>query len=197
MKHTFSFDKEYYDCFYGERRPLPEDAEETALLGDFVCAYLRYLGQPVRTVLDIGCGMGLWRAVIAKHFPRARYRGVELSRYLCRTHGWTHGSVVDFKARAPFDLVICNDALQYLSSAEATAAIDNLARLSRGALHFGVLTREDWEENCDPARTDGDVYLRSGAWYRRRLGKHFTNLGGGLFLRHDASAVIWELEKLR
>src|SRR5690606_26770691 len=113
-KRRFSFDAGYYDRFYGKRRPRQEDREEMALLGDFVCAYLRYLGQPVRSVLDIGCGLGLWREVIARQFPQARYQGVELSSYLCRTYGWTQGSVVDFRARTPFDLVICKDALQYL-----------------------------------------------------------------------------------
>lgn len=196
MKYSYSFDKDYYDRFYGARRPRQADRKETALLGDFVCAYLRYLGQSVQSVLDIGCGLGLWREVIARHFPKVRYQGVEFSRYLCRTYGWIHGSVVDFRARTPFDFVICKDALQYLSSAEATAAIDNLARLSRSTLYFGVLTREDWEQNCDQAQTNGEVYLRSGDWYRRRLGKHFLNLGGGVFLRHDAPTVVWELETL-
>lgn len=196
MKYAYSFEKDYYDRFYGARRPRQADKAEAALLGDFVCAYLHYVGQSVQNVLDIGCGLGLWRDVIARHFPEARYQGVEFSRYLCRTYGWTHGSVVDFGARAPFDLVICKDALQYLPPGAATAAIDNLAKLSRHALYFAVLTREDWEVNCDQAQTNGEVYLRGGDWYRRRLGKHFMNLGGGLFLRHDTPIVVWELEKL-
>lgn len=196
MKYAYSFDKDYYDRFYGVRRPRKEDREEMALLGDFVCAYLRYLGESVQTVLDIGCGLGLWREAISRHFPKARYHGVEVSRYLCRTYGWTYGSVADFRGRPPSDLVICKDVLQYLPSAEATAAIDNLVRLSRYALYFGVLTKEDWEENCDQAQTNGEVYQRSAVWYRRRLMKHFINLGGGLFLRRDARVVVWELEKL-
>jgi SAM-dependent methyltransferase len=195
VKHAWTFDESYYDRFYGARRPLREDREETVLLGDFVCAYLRYLGQPVRSVLDIGCGLGLFREVIAKHFPKARYLGVEYSEYLCRTYGWTRGSVVDFRARTPFDLVVCKDALQYLPPRQAAAAIDNLARLTRGALYFNVLTREDWEENCDQSRSNGDVYLRSGNWYRRRLARHFLDLGGGVFLRRDTPLVVWELEK--
>lgn len=196
MKYTRSFDEDYYDRFYGVRRPRQEDKDEMALLGDFICAYLRYLGQSVRTVLDIGCGLGFWRDIISRHFPKARYHGVEFSRYLCRTYGWKYGSVVDVRTRAPFDFVICKDVLQYLPSAEATAAIDNLARLSRATLYFGVLTKEDWEENCDQAQSNGEVYQRNADWYRRTLGKHFINLGGGLFLRHDAPVVVWELEKL-
>jgi SAM-dependent methyltransferase len=167
-----------------------------AVLGDFVCAYLRYLGQPVRRVLDIGCAVGLWRDVIAHHFPKAQYTGVESSEFLCEQYGWVPGSVVDFKARAAFDLVICMDVLQYLSSASAAAAIDNLAGLCRGAMYFNLLTREDWEENCDQERTNGDVHLRSSDWYRRRLRRHFIQAGGGLFISPQSPAILWELEKL-
>jgi trans-aconitate methyltransferase len=189
------FDKRYYDRFYRARRRHWE--QEAALLGDFVCSYLRYMRQPVRSVLDIGCGFGSWRKVVARHFPRARYHGVEASQYLCDHYGWSFGSVVDYKSRTPFDLVICKDVLQYLTSREANAALDNLARLCRGALYLAALTKEDWEENADRKRTDGDVYMRNANWYRSRLREHFVNLGGGVFLRRDAPVVAWELELLR
>ena len=68
------------------------------LLGGFVAAYLRYLEQPVATVVDFGCGLGHWQRVVRRHFPAARYTGVELSRYLCAQYGWTRGSVVDWVA---------------------------------------------------------------------------------------------------
>jgi hypothetical protein len=119
---------------------------------------------------------------------------VEWSEYLCAQLGWVHGSVVDFASRHPFDLVVCHDVLQYLTHADAERAIDNLGRLSRGALYLGVLSREDWERNCDRERTDEEVVLRSARWYRRRLARHFVNAGGGLFLKHDAPVVLWSLE---
>lgn len=192
----YTFDKDFYKRFYGYPRIRAGDRKEVAALGDFVCSYLRYLRQPVRRVLDVGCGLGLWRGVVARHYPSARYTGVEASEYLCDRHGWTHGSVVDFKARGAFDLVICTDVLQYLTRAAAAAAIDNLAVLCRGALYLSVLTREDWEENCDRDRTNGDVHLRSGDWYRRRLGRHFVQAGGGLFVSPRSPVVLWELERI-
>lgn len=195
MGRRYVFDRAYYERFYGHPRTRASDAREVAVLGDFVCAYLRYLEQPVRRVLDIGCGLGFWQDAIRRHYPRARYTGVEISEYLCERLGWIHGSVVDFSARVPFDLVICNDVLQYLPHAEASAAIDNLARLSRGVLYFNLLTREDWEQNCDRERTNGEVHLRSAAWYRRRLRRRFVAVGGGLFVRRGSPIVLWELEK--
>lgn len=196
MPDRRKFDGAYYERYYGDSGMSASDRAEMAALGDFVCAYLNYLEQPMRRVLDIGCGLGTWRKIIARHFPRARYTGVEFSAYLCKRHGWLQGSVLDFEARTPFDLVICQDVLQYLSPTDATAAIDNLARLCRGALYFNALTKEDWEQNCDQARTDSNVYMRTGDWYRHRLRKHFVNAGGGLFMKSDSPVVLWELARL-
>lgn len=195
MNDAARFDKRYYDRFYGRKRPRRKDVLATRKLGDFVCAYLTYIGQPVRTVLDLGCGLGLWRDAIAAHHPGARYRGVEVSTYLCDQHGWERGSVIDYRGR-PADLVICQDTVQYLPDAEAEAAIRNLARLSRGALYFSALTREDWRHNADRDKTDAAVHKRATAWYRARLGRKFMNLGGGLFLKRDTSRVLWSLEHL-
>lgn len=196
MPGATKFDKTWYERFYGLPRIRASDRREAAALGDLVCAYLRYLDLPVRRVLDVGCGLGLWRDAIGRHHPRARYVGVEHSTYLCERYGWTEGSVVDFAARAAFDLVICKDVLQYLPDRAAAAAIENLAALCRGALYFNLLTREDWEQNCDRSQTNDDVHLRSNAWYLRRLRPHFVRVGGGLFVSRRCDVVIWELEKL-
>jgi SAM-dependent methyltransferase len=191
-----SFDEQYYARFYGdanERRAYRRDEQR---LGDFVCAYLKYLGQPVRNVVDIGCGLGQWRDIIAGHFPKASYTGVEQSEYLCERYGWTQGSAVDFRARSRFDLVICKDTLEYLSVRDFDLAVARLAALCRGSCYASVLTREDWEERCDRRRTDSAVHLRAGSWYRRRFARHFVNLGGSLFLSSRSPAMPWELETL-
>ncbi len=196
MTKRTTFDRAYYERFYGYPRVPAAHANEIAVLGDFVCAYLRYLEQPVRRVLDLGCGFGAWQGVVARHFPKASYLGVEVSDFLCERYGWSQGSVVDFRVRGAFDLVICKDVLQYLPSGDASAAIDNLARLCRGALYCNLLTREDWEENCDQESTNDEVYLRSSSWYRRRLRRHFVAVGGGVFMSPRSPVVVWELEKL-
>ena len=191
-----SFDKRYYDRFYGARRPLRRDVENTRRLCDFVCAYLRYIGLPVRHVLDLGCGLGLWREPLAAHYPGAHYHGVEFSEYLCNEYGWEHGSVVDYRAKRPADFVICQDTIQYLPDEQAARAIGNLARLTHGALYLSAPSRRDWKETADPAISDNQVYKRPAQWYRSRLTRHFFNLGGGLFLRRDEPIAIWELERL-
>ena len=190
------FDKAYYDRFYGRNGPRRRELLATKKLCDFVCAYLCYVGQPVRNVLDLGCGLGLWRDAIAPHYPKALYRGVEISEYLCEKHGWERGSVVDYRAATPFDLVICQDTIQYLSDRAAATAIRNLARLSRGALYFSAPTARDWQQSVDPGSSDADVFRRTAQWYRRRLARSFHNLGGGVFLRRNSDVVLWELERL-
>lgn len=66
MKYTRTFDEAYYARFYGATRPRQEDRDEVNLLGDYICGHLRYLGQEVQPVLDIGCGLGFWREVISR-----------------------------------------------------------------------------------------------------------------------------------
>jgi hypothetical protein len=198
MPKRFAFDRAYYERHYRNARTRVASPASLARLGGFVTAYLRYLEQPVHTALDLGCGIGLWRSVVRRAFPRARYTGVEVSEYLCRRHGWTPGSVVDYLADAPADLVICHGVLQYLDAGDARRAVRNLARNCGGALFLEALTSEDWERNCDRSRTDGDVFLRPVAWYRRELARRrFTPVGGGLFLSPRSPAVLYELETCR
>ena len=155
---------------------------------------LRYIDLPVATILDAGCGVGLLRAPLKRALRRADYVGLEYSAYLCRRYGWRQGSVETFRSRQRFDLVICYDVLQYLSPIQARRAILNLARLCRGALYFGALTREDWRQNCDQQRTDRIPGLRSGAWYRRELSRAFRPLGCGLWLKRELSLTLWNLD---
>jgi hypothetical protein len=103
--------------------------------------------------------------------------------------------VVDYDHGRSVDLVICQGVLQYLDDPAAAAAIDNLARHCHGALYLEALTRADWEKNCDRSVTDGAVFLRPGAFYRRRLRPHFASCGGGLFVRRDAGVSLFELER--
>ena len=195
MPARFTFDAAYYERFYLDPRTRVADPPDDEVRARFLCAYLDLLGIRVRRVLDLGCGLGRLRGPLCKHFPGAVYTGVEVSEHLCAELGWVHGSAATFRSGGRFDLVVCQDVLQYLDDAEAEQAIGNFARHCRGALFFGVLTREDWEENCDQARTDGSGYLREGAWYRRRLAPAFTCAGGGVFVARRAGIVTFELDR--
>jgi SAM-dependent methyltransferase len=190
------FDASFYRRFYFDPRTRVVTRAEMVRRADLIAAFVRHGELKVRTILDLGCGLGLMRAPLLRHFQRARYTGVEASEYLCRRYGWVQGSAATFTTRRPFDLVVCYDVLQYLADRQAAAAVGNLGRLCGGVLHFGVLTREDWELYCDQGTTDRDVHIRSGSWYRRRLAPSFMNAGSGMFVRRGAPVHLWELDQV-
>ena len=189
------FDADFYRRFYLDAGTRVVTRAAMARRADLVAAFVRHAEYPVRSILDVGCGLGLMRTALLKHFPRARYTGLEVSPYLCERHGWHQGSAASYSSPRPFDLVICHDVLQYLGAREAAAALRNLGRLCRGVLHFGALTQEDWDLYCDRTSTDRDVHIRPGSWYRRRLAPAFVNAGSGMFVRRGAPIHLWELDQ--
>ncbi len=189
------FDSAYFRKYYFSRTTRVTTAAEMRGRARLIAAILRHARIPVRSILDAGCGIGLLRKPFAEVLPRARYTGLEASSYLCARYPWTQGCVTDFAPRTPCDLLVCYDVLQYLGDRDASRAIVNFANLTRAALYVSALTREDWRENCDRSRTDRDVHLRPGDWYRRRLQKRFSHLGFGVWLRKDVSAILWDMER--
>lgn len=190
-----TFDEAYYQRFYFDRKTSVVDPAHVERLSAFVGAYLQYLRVPVRRVLDMGCGIGLWKGLIERRWPQASYHGVEISDYLCQRYGWAHGSVVDYSASEPFDLVICQGVLPYLSPPDLARALANLGRLSRGALYVEAVSREDYEQGViDEDLTDARQFRHRVALYRRGLREHMLELGGGLWLSRQADAPLYALE---
>ncbi len=194
-KAVQAFGSEYFRKFYLDPRTRVTTPGEMRARARLIAAILAQAAIPVRTILDAGCGIGLLRKPFAEVLPGARYTGLEASEYLCARYGWTSGSAVDHAPRNPFDLVVCYDVLQYLDDRAAARAIANFARMTRSAAYVCALTSEDWRANCDRRRTDREVHLRPGAWYRRRLQRRFRYLGFGLWLRKDVTAILWDLER--
>jgi 2-polyprenyl-3-methyl-5-hydroxy-6-metoxy-1,4-benzoquinol methylase len=194
-KHT-RFGREYYRRYYLDPRTAVATRVEMQARARLIAALTAHAGLPVRRILEAGCGTGMLRAALVRLLPRAQYVALESSEYLCHRYGWLPGRIEDYRASAPFDLVICYDVLQYLGSDAAQRALANFARLCRGVLYFSALTRFDYEHNCDRARTDAQVHLRSARWYRTRLTRQFREAGLGFWLRRAAPLTLWELETL-
>lgn len=189
------FDEAYYQRYYFDPKTRVVDPGHVGRLADFVSAYLKYLRVPVHRVLDMGCGIGLWREQLARHFPTADYHGVEFSAYLCERYGWERGSVTDYTAGQPFDLVICQGVLPYLDRTGLQQALDNLGILCRGALYLEAATREDYVRDIiDDERTDPSLYRHRASLYRRGLSRHFRDMGGGLWLSRRVDVPLFELE---
>ena len=194
MKTPTQFDAAFFERFYFDPETKVVTREEMRARAELIAAILRQAQHPIRSILDAGCGIGMLKPAFAQVLKRACYVGLEASEYLCRRFGWTHGSIVDFKPAAPFDLVVCYDVLQYLDDRAAVRAMANLGRLSRVALYFSALTIEDWRRNCDRSRTDRAVNMRPAAWYRKRLQRNFYYLGFGVWIRKTKPTVRWALE---
>ena len=188
------FGREYYQRYYFDPRSAVATRREMQLRARLIAALAAHADLPVRRILEVGCGTGTLHAALTRLLPRAHYLGLEASEYLCQRYGWVHGQIEDYRARAPFDLVICYDVLQYLDARAATRALANFGRLCRGVLYFSALTRFDYQHNCDRSRTDPDVHLRSARWYRERLARQFREAGLGFWLRRGAPLTLWELE---
>ncbi|MFY3385108.1 methyltransferase domain-containing protein [Paracidovorax sp. MALMAid1276] len=189
------FDEAYYQRFYFDKKTSVVDPQHMERLGTFVCSYLKYLRVPVHRVLDVGCGIGLWKDIVAQHFPAASYQGVEFSPYLCEKFGWQQGSVVDHVADEPFDFVICQGVLPYLSPPDLKSALHNLGRLSKGALYVEAVSREDYEQGIiDEDLTDNRVFRHRADLYRRGLQQGAVELGGGLWLSRRAEVPLFALE---
>jgi predicted TPR repeat methyltransferase len=191
-----TFDEAYYQRFYFDKKTSVVDPQHMERLGTFVCSYLKYLRVPVHRVLDVGCGIGLWKGIVAQHFPQASYQGVEISSYLCERYGWQQGSVVDYVADKPFDLVICQGVLPYLSPVDLKTALLNLGRLSQGALYVEAVSREDYEQDIiDEDLTDNRVFRHRADLYRRGLREGAVELGGGVWLSRKAGLPLFALEQ--
>ncbi len=90
---------------------------------------------------------------------------------------------------------MCQGVLPYLADDAAASAIDNLGAMARGFLYLEAITKTDFEEICDQQLTDGDVHLRAAAWYKKRLGEHFVNVGSGLYYVKRGPLRFYELER--
>lgn len=184
------FNARYYAKWYGDDEDREDIAERAA---KFVVSYVDHLDSTIGTVLDLGCGLGLWKKALTKQIGSVRYTGVEYSEYMCGKYGWEQGDAASYSPGKKFDLVVCQGVLQYLADGDCERAIANLGRLSRRFLYLEVLTTADAEHVCCPEGTDFDVHIRDASWYAVRLKKYFVNLGGGLYARPAMRDHYFEL----
>jgi 2-polyprenyl-3-methyl-5-hydroxy-6-metoxy-1,4-benzoquinol methylase len=189
------FDARYYKRFYG-RRPV-HNRRQIACLGNGVMSLASWWRVPIRSVLDVGAGKGYWRDWLTETHPSVRYHGIDASEYACGRFDHEFADIASWQPRRKYDLIVCQSVFQYLSDSDADKAIGTLAIACRGLLLFDTPTIADRDTVIDPASTDLDVHWRTGNWYRKRLSRGFTEIGGGMWLSRDSPAVFFELERAR
>lgn len=190
------YDRDYFDRWYrrggiGGTRRL---ARKVALA---VATAEYHLERPLRTVLDIGCGEGPWRASLLKLRPGLRYLGFDSSEYAISRHGARRnlhyarfGDFAQLRPCPPVDLLVCSDVLHYLSTRELDRGLPGLAALCSGVAFLETFTRED--------RAEGDEHAfqaRPARFYRSRFeALGFTQLGSHCWLAPALAGSATALE---
>ena len=167
---TKHYDRAYFDRWYrdGGIGGAARLARKVALA---VATAEYHLERPIRSVLDIGCGEGAWRAPLRKLRPRVQYLGFDASEYAIARHGRIRnlrlvrfGDFATLRPCAPADLLVCSDVLHYLPTRELDRGLPALADLCGGVAFIEIFAREDETEG-----DDHDFQPRPAAFYRRRL----------------------------
>lgn len=168
---TKQYDRAYFDRWY--RDPAIGGAARLQRKVALAVATAEYhLERPIRSVLDIGCGEGAWRAPLLKLRPKLHYLGFDSSEYAIARFGARRNlhfaRFADFahlRPCAPVDLLVCSDVLHYLPTRELERGLPALAELCGGVGFLETFTRED-------GGIEGDRHgfkRRPADFYRERL----------------------------
>lgn len=167
------YDQAYFDRWYRDPAHRIGGATELGRRVRMVVATAEYhLGRPLRSVLDVGCGEGRWRAPLRTYARGIEYVGVDSSAYVVERYGrsrgirmGTLGTLSEVGLVEPFDLVVCADMLHYVPIAELRRGLATVFPLTGGIAFLEALTTADG--------VGGDTrgfQRRSAAVYRRLFG---------------------------
>ena len=164
------YDQAYFDKWY--RRQGIGGAQRLARKVALAVATAEYhLERPLRSVLDIGCGEGAWRAPLLKLRPKAHYLGFDASEYAVARFGARRNlhfarfsDFAHLRPCPPVDLLVCSDVLHYLPLSELDRGLPGLAELCGGVAFLETFAREDETEGDDVG-----FHARHAAFYRQRF----------------------------
>jgi SAM-dependent methyltransferase len=145
-----TYDRAYFDRWYRSRAGVVT-AGATRRRARFALAAAEYvLNREVRSVLDVGCGEGVWRGELRRVRPRLRWVGVDSSEYVARRFGRrrgirraTFGDLGDLRLRGRFDLVVCSDVIQYVPTRELRRGLRAIHGLLGGVAFLAAWAAED------------------------------------------------------
>lgn len=194
---TIQFDDAYYHRYYVDPSTRVYTQKRHASLIVGVVSMVEWFGIELRSVLDVGAGLGWWPAWLKRHRRRARVVSTELEKAICEKHGHVQADITTWRIPERFDLVVCQGVLPYLDDEGARKAVGNLASMCGNFLYLEAITKEDFHGSIDAERTDLRVTLRTAAFYRRLLKPHFREVGAGLFAARSANLPFYALEARR
>ncbi|KFN48644.1 class I SAM-dependent DNA methyltransferase [Arenimonas composti] len=190
------YDAAYFDTWYRHRGlASPAALQRKVALAVTTTEY--FLGRPLRSVLDVGCGEGAWRAPLRALRPKLHYLGVDASEYAIARFGARRNlqflPFADLAVLAPaqpFDLLVCSDVMHYLGDGELQAGLREFPRLCGGAAFVEVFTAGD-----DIVGDMHELRRRPAAFYRHALQQlGFVQAAPYLWLGSELAATATALE---
>ena len=163
-----TYDRAYFDKWYRDPRHAVASAAELRRKVALAVAQAEYyLGRPLRNVLDVGCGEGVWRAPLRALRPDVSYRGLDASAYVVARYGRSRyiglarfGQLEHLRFDTRFDLIVCTDVLHYLRPAEIRAGLTGIGEMLEGVAFLEVFTSRD-----DVIGDREGFFSRPPAWY--------------------------------
>jgi len=167
-----SYDQAYFDRWY--RHPqhrVRARGEMRRRIAMVVALAEYYLGRPITSVLDVGCGEGVWRAPLLALRPKIDYLGLDSSDYVVARHGRARNlrlarfaDLGELRFDRRFDVIVCSDVLHYLRAPEIVRGLSGFGELLEGLAFVEMFTSRD------PIEGDTEGFIRrTPAWYRTRL----------------------------
>ncbi len=167
---TKTYDRAYFDKWY-RRSEVGGNARLARKVALAVATAEYHLERPLRSVLDIGCGEGAWRAPLLKLRPKLSYLGFDSSEYAIQRYGRARnlhlagfGDFEYLRPCAPVDLLVCSDVLHYLPTRELDRGLPALAELCGGVAFIEAFARGD-----EAVGDDHGFLARPASFYRKRL----------------------------
>lgn len=178
------YDRDYFENWY-RRRDLGGPAALARKVALAVATAEYHLGRPLRSVLDVGCGEGAWRAPLLKLRPTLNYMGLDSSEYAVDRYGASRnlhwmpfGDLAAVGFSRPVDLLVCSDVMHYLGDEELQRGLKEFSRLCHGVAFLEVFAEGD--EIIGDLK---DLHRRPATWYRQAFRKAgFAPLGSHLYL---------------
>lgn len=148
------YDRRYFQRWYHDPSTRIGTAETTRRKARLAVSAAEFmLTRTIRSVLDIGCGDGLWLAAINKLRPGIRYVGIDPSSYVVERLSkrydvrlGTLGELAKLKLGKSFDLIVCADVIQYVADDDLRRGLAAVRRLTGGVAYVEAFTTEDGME---------------------------------------------------
>ncbi len=193
-----TYDQAYFDRWYRDpkhRVLTPTELQRKIALTLGIAEF--HLGHEVRSVLDVGCGEGAWRAALLKQRPQLEYLGLDSSEYAVARYGVPRnlrllgfGQLAEQRFETSVDLLICADVMHYLPTRELNRGLSGFAELCHGVAYLEVMCAED------DFVGDHQGYLKRNArWYRRAFANAgFIGCGNHCYLSAELRQQAMALE---